>query len=358
MFIKLSEGDVFATTDDCATSGPRTARLPDGRFICTFMINSKGGANDFVPMVSYSDDGINWDESRPVWPELKGEKSFFASVRPTHDGRVSIAGQIFDIAYPGEDFWSDEAGGMKENRVAFSVSDDGYSFPLPTEIDLPYYASAEQAGGMLVEADGTMTMIYSPYPTIEKRSEVDTCCMIKLTSTDGGATFEAKKFAVVPPPSTYAESWITRLCDGRLFVSTWQTASADSNQFLISEDGGESFAGPFPQPFRGQSTGICPAADGGVYIAYNQRKESPIGVWLAHEYPTAGDAGIVENEPVWIAPTVTKNGTSGDFADWTDFSFGEPHVTQMPDGTLLVVLWYQDGDKKGVRYVHLKEERQ
>ena len=356
MFRKINEGDVFSTTAECATSGPRTAVLPDGNLICTFMVNSTGGANDFVPMVSYSKDGVNWSESRPVWPELEGKKSFFASVRPTRDGRVSIAGQIFDIDYPGEAFWSDEIGGMKENQVAFSLSDDGYTFPLPTCVDLPYYASAEQAGGMLVDEDGTLTMIYSPYPTIEQNGEADTCCMVKLTSRDGGKTFDGQKFAVVPAPSLYAESWITRLSDGKLFVSTWQTASEDSNQYLYSKDNGETFKGPFAQPFRGQSTGISPWKDGSVLIAYNQRKQSPVGVWLAMEYPDDDGVNMVENEVVWQAQTTTKNGGDGDFTNWTDFSFGEPHVTVLPDDTLLVTLWYQQDDKKGIRFVHLIRE--
>jgi hypothetical protein len=357
MFRKIAEGDVFATTKDCATSGPRTAVLADGTIACTFMINSCGGANDFVPMITYSKDGgMTWDEAKPVWPELEGKKSFFASLRKGNDGRYSIAGQIFNIDEPGESFWSDEVGGMKENQVAFSVSDDGYNFPLPTCVDLPFYGSAEQAGGMLIDENGDLTMIYSPYLTIELRGEVDLCCMVKMTSKDNGATFEGKKFAQVPPPSTYAESWITRLTNGNLFVSTWQTASENSNQWLLSTDDGATFKGPFAQPFRGQSTGISPWNDGSVLIAYNQRKQEPIGVWLAMEKPDENGVNMVENEPVWQAETATKGQTSGDFSQWTDFSFGEPHVTVLPDDTLLVTLWYKQGDVNGIRYVHLVRE--
>ena len=65
---------------------------------------------------------------------------------------------------------------------------------------------------------------------------------------------------------------------------------------------------------------------------------------------------LVENMPVWEAQTITKNATSGDFAQWTDFSFGEPGVCVLPDGSLFVVLWYQQGGVNGVRYVHLTRE--
>ena len=207
-----------------------------------------------------------------------------------------------------------------------------------------------------MSADGAIDIVYSPYPTIEKRMPVDTRCMVRLRSRDGGASFTAQKFAAVPEPCLYAESWIARLSDGRLFVSTWQTQSADSNQYLISRDDGATFDGPFPQPFRGQSTGICAGPDGTVYIAYNQRKEQPAGVWLAVERPDGDNPNLLANEPVWRAADVTKSDSSGDFSQWTDFAFGEPHVTLMPDGTLLVVLWYQEGEKKGVRWVRLARE--
>lgn len=357
MFKKISEGDVFATRENCATSGPRCAVLPDGGVLCTFMINSKGGANDFVTMAAYGDSGLSFKEASPVWPELCGKESLFGSVRAGADGKYYIAGQAFPIAFEGEDFWSDEAMGMKENRVFWSASEDGKSFPAPRMVELPFYASAEQPGGMLADSDGTLTMIYSPYPTIEKREAVDNECMVLLRSRDGGESFEGKKFAVIDGDSQYAESWITRLSDGRLMVSTWQTASENSSQYLVSDDDGESFKGPFAQEFKGQSTGISAWEDGSVLIAYNQRKYGTVGVWLAMErFDEEGKAVLLENEPVWEAATATKNSSSGDFGQWTDFSFGEPSVTVLPDNTLLVTLWYQQDDVKGIRYIHLARE--
>lgn len=358
MFRKISEGDVFTTTDPkVCTSGPRVAVLPDGTLACSFMVNSGGGRNDFVTMLSHCAEDGQWSEAKPVWPELVGKKSVFSSIRPAGDGTVCLAGKMWDIAYPGEPFWSDEAAGMKENKLVFSLSPDGRSFPLPTEVEIPYYASAEQPGGMLAEDGGKMTMIYSPYPTTAKKEPTDLNCMGILRSTNGGQTFTPAKFAQVDGPCQYAESWITRLSDGRLFVSTWQTAdAAHSSQYLLSDDDGKSFAGPFCQSFRGQSTGICAWKDGSVLIAYNQRKEGTVGVWLAWESFDGTKANLLANEPVWAAATATHSGTSGDFSQWTDFSFGEPHVCVLPDDTLLVTLWYSQNGVSGIRCVRLAAE--
>ena len=295
MFRKISEGDVFISKDGRMTSGPRVAILPDGTLACSFMLNTKSGANDFTPMIAYSKDGEVWSDAKEIYPDITGKKSTFVSLRNTHEGRVVLGGKQWNIGYPGEAFWSDEAGGMKENRLVYAVSGDGYDFPALKSLEIPFYASAENPGGALIDSSGRLTVIYSPYPTIDKKEETDTCCMVKMTGRVGGAIFNAEKFAVVPEPCLYAESWIEELSDGRLFVSTWQTASEDSSQYLISKDGGRTFSEPSPQPFRGQSTGIDAGHDGDVYIAYNQRKEGTVGVWLAHEKPTASDCGLIAN---------------------------------------------------------------
>ena len=98
MFRKISEGDVFVCADGRMTSGPRVAILPDGRPICTFMLNSESGANDFVPMAAWSDDGERWSEAREIYPDLVGKKSVFVSARNTLDGRVSLGGKAWDMA--------------------------------------------------------------------------------------------------------------------------------------------------------------------------------------------------------------------------------------------------------------------
>ena len=123
----------------------------------------------------------------------------------------------------------------------------------------------------------------------------------------------------------------------------------------MSEDDGATFAGPFAHPFRGQSTGIA-AYEDGVLVAYNQRKEGTVGVWLALEKVNGTEVELLANEPIWEAKTITKSGTSGDFSQFTDFSFGEPSVMVMPDGSLLVVLWYQQSGVNGIRYVRLVKE--
>ena len=45
--------------------------------------------------------------------------------------------------------------------------------------------------------------------------------------------------------------------------------------------------------------------------------------------------------------------SSGGHSEWTDLAFGEPSVTPLQDGTLLVTFWCAQPSGKGVQYVKL-----
>lgn len=358
MFRKIAEGDIYcAGKDGLVPVGSRTAVLPDGKLIATYNVESRIGVNDFAPMVSYSEDGIHWSEGKYLWPQYLGKKSVYGSVRKTLDGRVCFAGVCTPITEPGQEYWSDELGAMLENKIIFAISDDGYTFPDFTEVELPYYGSAENPGGMLVDADGTIRIIYSPYRAIEGREDTEVCQMVLMTSTDGGKTFTASTFAKDDPPCQYGESWLVRLSEDCHMVGTWQTAIIEgSDRYFLSYDATKTFAGPYIMPFNGQSTALETWKDGQVFVVYNLRSADPAGVWLALAKPDKDGFHMIANEAVWNSQRKTYGNSSGEFDQWTDFAFGEPHVSVLPDGTLLVCLWYDEGEKKGVRFVKLAME--
>jgi hypothetical protein len=93
--------------------------------------------------------------------------------------------------------------------------------------------------------------------------------------------------------------------------------------------------------------------DGQAMFLYNQRKHGEPGVWLAVVRPTDGDFGIEHNEIIWRAATRTQSNTSGDPQQWSDFSFGEPSIAQLEDGTCLVALWCIQPTGTGIQYVRL-----
>jgi len=105
--------------------------------------------------------------------------------------------------------------------------------------------------------------------------------------------------------------------------------------------------------FRGQTTSLTPYGEASLLVPYNQRKEGTLGVWLSIATPDENSFNLSMNTPVWEATIPTRSNTSGDFSEWTDYSFGEPQVTILPDGNLLLVFWCDQPDGKGIRYIKL-----
>ena len=150
------------------------------------------------------------------------------------------------------------------------------------------------------------------------------------------------------------------ISEGNVVFTTEQDRVCGGPRIVLLPDGRVSIAGKWffiDQPgesfWSDEAGGMQVDADGAIY---NQRKTGTIGVWLSIAKPDATGFNIIANEPVWQAEIATRSNTSGDFSEWTDYSFGEPNVVVLPDGTFLLVLWYQQMGGSDIRYVHLKKE--
>lgn len=358
MFKILSVGDVIKRNpEEKGIAGSRIALLPDGRLACTFNESSASGVNDFATLISYSDDGESWSGAKYAFPEYYGKKSLFTSIRNTLDGRVCIGGFVMPTYSESEPWWDNDSGSMLENKLLYSVSEDGYNFSKPQEIELPLYGAAEIPGGVFVDKDGSINILYSPYKTIENREKANINQLVIARSDNEGKTFYPITFGEVLPPCQYGESWVVRVSDKIHMAATWQTAVRENaNKYFMSYDGMKTFEGPFDLPFNGQALALEPMDDGRVLVIYNLRNREPAGVYLAMGKPDRNGFNLIANECIWQAPRKTASGTGGEFDEWMDFAFGEPHIKILTDNTAIASLWYNEGTHKGIKYVKIAFE--
>ena len=342
------------------SAGSRCVTMPEG-LLCTFMVQSKLGINDFIPVISRSNDlGRTWSPDEPIWPHLAGRFSLFGSVSRSRDGELFLYGIRTPIDTPGETFWSDATQGLKPNELFWASSvDGGRNWSEPEPIPMPIPGAAEAPGPMCVTRAGRWIVCYAPYNTFDPAVRVDRGQVVALLSGDGGKTWEYRSMLrFAEPQSGSAEAWVIELADRRLLGTCWHMSHADGsdypNAFSLSEDGGRTWSPTRSTGIRGQSTALTALPDGSALFVYNQRKHPPIGVWAAVVRPTAGDFGVQTNEIIWHAATPTQERGSVGHDNWTDFAFGEPAVTLLPDGTLLLVLWSIQPDGRGIAYVRFR----
>ena len=212
---------------------------------------------------------------------------------------------------------------------------------------------------MCIARNGDWHACYAPYNTFDPRLVVDRNQVMLLSSSDQGGTW--RHTAMMRFSRTYAtgaEAWVIELTDRRLLGTCWNLNQQDGsdfpNAYALSADGGRRWTPVRSTGIMGQSTALAPLPDGRALFVYNQRKHGKIGVWLAAVKPTADDFGIETNEVVWHAATPNVSGADTAHSNWTDYSFGEPSVTCLPDGELLVSLWCMQPSGAGIRYVKLR----
>ncbi len=359
----LAEGYVSRREPSSPTAiaaGPRCVVTAAGEIVCSFVVQSALGVNDFATMLVRSrDGGITWDQAIPLWPDRAGYESIFCSISRASSGDLFLTGMRWTIDAAGETFWSDASQGMKANQLIWSRSrDNGATWSEPRAIPLDGPGSAEAPGTLCCTRTGRWLVCYSPYNTFDPAVTVDRGRVVAAISDDEGRTWRHRdllRFA--EPDSGGAEAWVIELADGRLLGAAWHidlNGKLDHpNAYAISLDGGDTWQPTASTGIVGQSCALAALSDGRALFVYNQRKYGEPGVYLAVARPGAAAFGVESNQIVWRATRATLGDTSPDHADWTGFAFGEPAIAPLADGSRLVVFWCVQPDGQGVRFVKL-----
>lgn len=346
-------------TPTAIAAGARCALTREGDVVCTFMVQSKLGINDFQPMLTRSDDdGKTWSEPVALWPHLQKTYSIFGAVSRSSNDDLFFFGARYRIDTPGESFWSDATQGLKQNELIWAKSrDSGRSWSEPAIIPMPVPGAAETSMPMCITRRGRWVGCYSPYHTFDPKLKVDRNQVVALNSGDEGKTWTHTAMLRFQA-GTAAEAWLTELSDGRLLGTSWHLREDGKgdypNAYALSHDSGLTWTPTGSTGVMGQSTALAALPAGRALFIYNQRKHGEPGIYMAVVKPTATDFGVETNEIIWRAEIRTQSGTSGEHTDWQDFSFGEPSVTALSDKTLLVTLWCVQPSGQGIRYLKLR----
>jgi hypothetical protein len=206
---------------------------------------------------------------------------------------------------------------------------------------------------MCVTRDGTWLCCYAPYNNFDPNVKVERDRIVVLRSENRGKTWIAQpmiRFA--DPISGGAEAWVIELADGRLLGTCWNVSFGGAeypNPYALSLNAGRTWLPARSTGILGQSTALLALPDGRALMVYNQRKHGEVGVWVAVARPTPDDFRLEADAILWRAAAATQTGTSGNSDAWADFAFGEPCLTLLGNGELLLTLWCIQPDGSGIR---------
>lgn len=367
-FTLLSEGLVtrrLPTDSTPVAAGPRCVVADNGDLVCSYMLQSKLGINDFVPVISRSGDGgKTWREQGPIWPRIAEGYSLLVNISRAAGGDLFLFGSQNKIDTPGESFWSDATQGLKQTRMVWASSaDHGQTWSEPRVIPQLLPGSHEAPGPLAVTRDGNWVGPYSPYNTFDPNEKIEREHVVALVSPDRGKTWTYRSMIrFEQKPSGGAEAWCVELADGRLLGTAWHLDHTPGdnkeeypNKFALSRDGGLTWSKAASTGTMGHTTALAALPDGrALFLNVRRKPASEVGIWLAVCKPTESDLGIQHNQLVWTVNKATQDNTSPEHFNWTSFNFGEPCVTVLPDGTLQVFYWVVAATHSGIGWVKLK----
>lgn len=341
----------------------RCVVLDSGELLCSFMTQAALSSNDFVPCLSASTDGgSTWESRGPIWPELRDRFSMNTSISRGEDGTLFLFGGRTprDLTKANESFWNQSTLGILPNDMIWSRStDDGQTWSDPEGFPLPLPGAAELPAPLCPLRSGRWVAPYSPHNTFDPDIKVDLRHVVLMISDDQGNRWRHTSALRVEEEDSYlAEAWVTQLDNDQLLATAWHLRLGDGddypNVYALSSDHGDTWSPTTDTPIHGQSAGLAPLPDGRVLMAYNQRRHGEPGVRLALAKPTDRDFGLIHDELVWSAARPSQNNSSGKSTEWTDFAFGEPGVTALPNNQALVLYWCIQPDGAGIGYVKVQ----
>jgi hypothetical protein len=344
-----------------------------GKLLCSYIRQSELAANDCFTALAGSNDGHEWVDQGPLWPELLARHSFCCNLNRDADGDLYLFGCRTRIDVPGETTWDANRHAIKQNDLVWarSTDQDGRSWTQPRPFPLGLAGAAETPAPMCVSVShNTWVAPYAPYNTFDPAVIVDRGHLAGMLSEDRGRTWNHRTIIRFDEPdSGAAEAWVVELADGRLLATTWHVdlrpvseKARYPNKYAISSDGGRSWSPARSTGICGQTTALAPLPDGRVLFVYVDRTARAPTIAAALVNPTADDFGVAWQKILWDGVGARDGTNAGggaaasgaDLGNWTAYRFGEPSLTLLPDGSFMLFYWYMDDVSSGIRYARLR----
>lgn len=339
---------------------PNLCELDDGTLLCCYNISEAMEAVDARNYLSESKDGgLTWSEPRRMFAE--GELPETESVKCTNLGGGRVVALGYGAVRTDRDKPSGNplTGGLIPHRVFWGHSEDnGKTWSDKITVPDAWHAQTEASAPLVVLKDGSLAAPITGFPNWEGNMTSRRCGRCLITH-DGGKTWNDDAVCMEFPGDSIScyEQRFTVLDSGCVVDIGWnenlETGERLPNHITWSEDNGRTWSAPLSTGIMGQASSVC-ALGGEKFIAIVSRRrdtEQP-GVYGYVVDFSERTWNVLEEGMIWSAGAgpIQRNQKMAEVFGF--LKFGQPAVTRLHDGRLILCFWYQ---KEGQFYVDTGE---
>lgn len=333
--------------DSCVQLFPSMIEADDGTLLLSFSLASEMDAPDSLTWLSEScDNGENWSEPWPIFPEFaKIPRSETVKICYLGGKRIAALGYAFDRPEDAPDLGNPENGGLRDDIVLVSVSEDfGRTWAPYREILTVWGPHVEASAPITVLQDGSWISPITGFPDWNGKMHAR-CCGRVIRSFDEGKTWNDDAVCMIFDDEKIS-CYEQRLCQtdaGRICVISWNEDLSGGNllenHFALSTDNGKTFTLPRSTGVRGQASSVCALGGERILALHSMRRDTDRPGLLASEIDLSGDRwDVVDRRYVWeIGAPIERDVASAEIFAY--LKFGQPSAVRLKNGDIMMVHW-------------------
>ncbi len=335
---------------------PNVAQLADGDLAAVYVLGEAFESVDGTSHISFSHDGgKSWTS-----PKAMFDKSAFGvpvtdycKITSLPDNRLAAFGYAFPRHNPDLPLGNSETGGLLDNFVFYSISDDqGATWGPMTPVPCTSGNHTEASAPITVLQDGTWISPVAGFPDWNGKFH-DRICGRAMRSEDNGKTWSDTSVCMEfsgKPISCY-EQRMCQLSSGIIVCIGWNedmtTGARYENHYTFSCDNGKTWSSPETTGIKGQASSVCSIGSDMLLALHSIRRDTDRPGILGCIVDFSGcEWKVVDEAYIW-EPSVPmkKNNKLAEIFSYV--KFGQPGAIRLLDGDLMMSHWFaEDGQYK------------
>ncbi|MBO5927195.1 MAG: exo-alpha-sialidase [Clostridia bacterium] len=327
---------------------PYLCEMENGDILASHTIGEAFESVDLTTYISKSVDGGKTFGAPVQMFDKKGEfpiKSDCAKIASDKKGKIVALGYQFIRENVNLPVGNPETGGLLDDEVFYSVSNDGGQTWSKREIINCYWGPhVEASAPICFLSDGSWASPITGFNDWECTSNFP-CEGRLLRSYDEGKTWNDDVVCMRFEDTSIScfEQRICQIDNGNIIIIGWneslKTGELLNNHYTISTDNGKSFSKPIDTGVKGQASSVMNLGNNKILAIHAIRRDyDRPGIYGYVVDLSNGEWNIIDSALLWEPATpVIKNKSVADIFAY--LKFGQPSAIKLKNGKVFMTFW-------------------